>query len=1458
MQTGAGLLLLLFGRPFKLAAKRCSLRRWRVVSAWPEDAWVGEVKGKLPRVLASLRLAGRGDRIICPSCGAEPKTRKCRVYPRNAPDRWTCEGCGEGGSALDAVAFRLGLNLDHSADAWAEVQAWCAAAQLCEHAPFWKGEPPRLRLLPKLAKPAPKSGNDAPRMDLDAGWEALRPFHRPDLAFAFWLARGVDPASAEVLARHPDALHLPAVRPAGLPKVAERLWASAQPARGGDPGRPMLFLVRDASGAPRGVQRRVLPGAPTKSKSKALPGDALPDDYDGRPHLLGCPHAAARALAAGETVALVEGEIDHACATAAGRVALGATSATALRRAAAALAAAWTGLARAGTGALDACGVVVTVAHRGDTPTKAHPEGAGGPCMAEAAEVLRAAGIPATAAVLPLRADGRADLGDVAEGRCGPRAERPDLSALDAVREVLASAPPAERAAGVVWAWTVDDARARVQPKLLREAIDVAQANRGCVVVVESPPGTGKTRAASPEAVDRAADGNLRALYATPTSDLARQAFRAAELARPGARIRLLAGLESEDAAGVPNCRALREAIDASPSDGETFRGALRNAGRKVCDGCPYRDECQLAARPKVEPGEVVFAPIALLPHLDVDLVVCDDCGKGLDGAAVSNAAVAALDGAAGVLDTEAPVFVRALVACGAAAWAAFNARREAAEVLRAAAVRLGKTPPPTPPDAELGHRITGADLAEVLAPATAGADAWKAAQPEARKSWPVPSIDVQRPLPHVRDREAVNVAALARQILTAGEGAAPAPEALALRLDDAGWSWEIRRPPPIPKVPANGLGPAVVALDGTASRTPLAWRASAAAAGRTLNLMSLRIAAAPRWIAQYTWRRGKGLNVGRLGARGPGGFTFATDAPGALRAALGDDAAALVKLRAHLGRPLRVGVVTHKPLALALRAGVEVLANEDRAAVVWNLAALGLSRLAGELAEALGDLEIGHFGADDRGTNRFDCVDAMVVLGCPRPPLASLAADAEAWGRYLGEPVDAAELRAEGIADTLAQCVARGRPLSNRRLALVAGCVDADAPDGPDLPGLVPEARTAATGDAAAWTRFRALVAWADLAEVARVLPANDATAEAMARALGWSCTDDREPGRRGRPLAFWAAPGDDLAAFRFRCLFKGLPFTKPQSGGGPTAPVPMEPEAPAEVAPCSPVGLAPINAKDHEGQGVSVCGGLELLLTRAHSGGGPPTAAALAELTGCLPRLALRSLAQVLTEAEAHAEITGADWPPPAWADTPPDPAPRPVEPAAELASKDLRTPAAQAAGLAPLPLRTAAAQPAAQPAEPAPVEPAPPAAFAPSHSQPEPAAFASFGSRAALPTVAAHCPPKAPPWSARYATLYAEPEPPAARPVASSWPGLPCPPAPPPMPASLVRWAAEELALAGVPAPDLAAEVAFQTGCNSTAAITAARMVAAFYAAAGLRKPSTPAAPAQAAAWPPPPTG
>jgi hypothetical protein len=246
-----------------------------------------------------------------------------------------------------------------------------------------------------------------------------------------------------------------------------------------------------------------------------------------------------------------------------------------------------------------------------------------------------------------------------------------------------------------------------------------------------------------------------------------------------------------------------------------------------------------------------------------------------------------------------------------------------------------------------------------------------------------------------------------------------------------------------------------------------------------------------------------------------------------------------------------------------------------------------------------------------------------------------------------------------------------------------------------------------------------------------------------------------------------------------------------------------------------------------------------LGLLMDRR--GCGAPTVADLVEVAGCTLDTAEAALAAGMALAEAYADATGADWPPPAWADAPPDPAPRPVEPAAEFAPKGFRTPAAQAAGLAPLPLRT----PPAQPADLAPVEPAAPAAFALSDSH------------RALPNVAAHCPPKAPAWAARYATLYAEPEPPTPRPVASSWPGLPCPPAPPPMPASLVRWAAEDLALAGVPAPDLAAEVAFQTGCNSTAATAATGMVAAFYAAAGLPLSPPPSAPAQAAAWPPPPS-
>jgi hypothetical protein len=154
----------------------------------------------------------------------------------------------------------------------------------------------------------------------------------------------------------------------------------------------------------------------------------------------------------------------------------------------------------------------------------------------------------------------------------------------------------------------------------------------------------------------------------------------------------------------------------------------------------------------------------------------------------------------------------------------------------------------------------------------------------------------------------------------------------------------------------------------------------------------------------------------------------------------------------------------------------------------------------------------------------------------------------------------------------------------------------------------------------------------------------------------------------------------------------------------------------------------------------------------------------------------------------------------------------------------------------GLDLAPVEPLANTPPTHPADPAPVEAA------------EALAFASPDSQAAPLAMAAHRAPRPPAWAARHAALYAALAPPAAvaaepatsPPVAASWAGLPCPPAPPPMPALMVEWAAEELALAGVPDADLAAEVAFQTGCGSAAAADAARLVAAFYATA----------------WPPPP--
>jgi hypothetical protein len=1414
--------------------------------------WVKDARSApLPEVASRLRLPFNNvGRLTCPSCGAEPKTRKCRWFPKAAPTGWTCTACDAKGSALDLVAYRqTGRKLARGGDAeaWADLRRWFADAGWCDPA---EGASSRLPALRPLPKPAAAVRREDPIPLADA-WAKLARFSRPDLAAAFWRARGLDAASAEAFAGLvPDLVHLPSAMPAGMDDDAKALWRLTV-ARNGAPRRPVLYLVRDANGEPRSAQRRVLPGPLPKGcpKSQALPADRLPPAFDGRPHLLGNALDAARALAAGERVALVEGEIDHACATAAGFVAIGATGADHLPRAAKAIEAAVRAIGH--TLDLARMGLVVTVAHRGDTPTATHPEGAGGPRMSEAAELLRAAGIPTAAVVLPLRDDGRADLGDVAEGRCGPRALDPSMPALDALRAVFAGAA-LDAAPEGSWALNVAHARAEVLPRVLRLAGETAEAEGRPLVVVSTPPGSGKTFAgvrwaseqadgspanvaskaaieaakaagaalaafgfmraakaahkaalaafgAAPEseaaqaakvstrkaaqaagaaykAAQAVADATAeavarmagrRVIYATRTHALAREARDLAIKAGilPEARLRHVLGLAADGEDGKPACRSLAEAEAAGA--GADFRRALASLGRSVCNGCDYLDGCTVAERTKVEPGEVVFMPVAMLRHLPdpencADLVILDDCGRGIETAEADAGALAHLHPRPGV-DTQPGTAAHArattpgalessrlavgITAAAEAAQAAFLARLDAREQAEREAKARGERMPPRAPDEEAGYRLTGAELVAALQPAETVAKAWASVPGEPNTARPKPPI---RMLPGgawanldlVPDRTAWDALVVARKVLV-GEDPPKDGARLALRLDATGWAFELRRPPSMPRKAA------LVALDGTAERTPTQWAYAAKANGRQLHNEAVRILAAPR--VPFTWQTGKGLNVSRLGRRdGAGRFTFTEAAAGSLRAAVADAARRLVlRLAAEpepepADLPRCVGIVTHKPLAVALRLGLGLdVPDEDRATVTADAAGVAVGKVARDLRRILGNvaIEIGHFGADDRGTNRFDAVNALLVLGCPRPPLAPLRADAEAMAAA-GIEAAPLELRAETIADTLAQAVARGRQLGNRRLWLTAGCADAPAPEGPELPGMVAEVSEANEGSGHAWPNLLNLVELLRLARTRGYLRAEDGPAEDVAEvaaAFGWSVYRPKT-GTRGAPAQVWAATAEaarDAVSSKLNDS-NDLPIYLGLSEG--------EHPAPKVPAPPSIQGAEQVNTQgpgiieDAGNRAAEVAG--ELVAASIRDRRSCPTVAEVAEVAACDLMAAGIALAEVLRGAEAYAEAKGETWPPRGWSASP---GPIPPQPAAN--------------------------------------EDAPPAS---------PAAEDNTRKESSPPA------PERP-----------APEPP--------WSGLPCPPAPP---LDLARGRIAADAIMRAHGPD-AVELAFRLGCGLTAA-------------------------------------
>jgi hypothetical protein len=337
------------------------------------------------------------------------------------------------------------------------------------------------------------------------------------------------------------------------------------------------------------------------------------------------------------------------------------------------------------------------------------------------------------------------------------------------------------------------------------------------------------------------------------------------------------------------------------------------------------------------------------------------------------------------------------------------------------------------------------------------------------------------------------------------------------------GWNWESREAWLLPGV-GSGRG-CVLGLDATAHESEDEWRAIVVSAGRELTVATVPLLGERAHGLHYRTTRltTRRLFV-RVGVRDV--VAFYADAVGALRNAL---------IRACGETPCEVGVLTHKPVADVLRWGVRLFHNPETHAPRCLLPDDHHARqIADEVARLIGlgwRFVIGHYGAHERGSNAFNTVDVVALIGSPRPDVGATAADA----RLL--EVCADTLWRGRVRSAASQGLARGRHIRRAGVRLVYAASD----DPPELPGVTWTQESATTAHAPAGPAAcgvpRILEALAerwgalDVGAVAELLrrvgigeKATDARVRVLAAALGWRRWPVKT-GSAGRPRMVYAA---------------------------------------------------------------------------------------------------------------------------------------------------------------------------------------------------------------------------------------------------------------------------------------------------------------------------------------------
>ena len=535
-------------------------------------------------------------------------------------------------------------------------------------------------------------------------------------------------------------------------------------------------------------------------------------------------------------------------------------------------------------------------------------------------------------------------------------------------------------------------------------------AGRQPLVIYQVDPGAGKSRQALEAAADVAA-GRIplpwngrrprgvsqeawppptrRVAFALSSLALAEEKFNDLGVLRPEAERAFLKG-------ALEHCRFRTQVEQVYPSVGR--RGICGAPGSE--SRCPEADHCPGAREPEAEAGAVTVCSHAMVRHLKVDLAVVDEAPGVVDLAAVTQHEVESLF--AGGLTPRAATWRNELNPDAVDAARLFvDAANEASTAFRAQAGRGAVDPYPVWVSGDELHALLESreHLLRLLSVGYA---------PEAEEP-PVPSpqqaragLQAERWLPSrlafraLRELAAWVERRRAPKDPLAGAARPPVPT---LRLDPEGeWVLEVRRVLTLPDAP-------VLLLDATGD---LALpEVEAAYPDRHVTLVARRVQGATPLDAIHLRSR----SVRRkhlLDATGAPRPAAAARFRSALRVA-----ARAIRQGGYSRERAAVGVLTYKPLAEVLGRDVSTGQGEG---------ALALATLPQVLALDGIDIATGYYGRDDRGTNRYERVDALVVIGEPTPNLGAVAADCELLGL---DPAPVVRARAEA---TLVQAIHRAR----------------------------------------------------------------------------------------------------------------------------------------------------------------------------------------------------------------------------------------------------------------------------------------------------------------------------------------------------------------------------------------------------------------------------------------------